>query len=663
MKNSMKTSILNHKTIAIILSAFMIAGCFTLAIAPDLPADHGMNTSAYVPAYHSATVNRARVASGIPAPLSGGQPLMGVDLGNISIGDYSYVGVYDPSNTLVYIADGMYHSVSVLNSSTDKTVKAINVVGNAPEGITYYQSGNQIYTANAEWNDLSVIDGNSSDMTSLLDHTPTFYSPFAVAYSTSSNLLYVCNGYGNNISVVQPITGYLNQWLPVHGFDTSLKAVEPIIYDPATQYILVVNGTNLTAIQGTTIMKSFGIGGSPGGIAIDPVDHLIFVSVGSLNEIQVYSEYYPFKSLGAISTAKDPAGLAFAPTNDKLYILYGNSPEGNVSVANVSNYTVFDTFQTHSSSTVSALYDPSNGNVYIFSDQTTNATVIATDLHTITYTETGLPLGSNWSVTFDGVTHSSVTNSITFSATNGIYESSYGNVTDYRGPSSGYVTVNDSTTSFSVNYVPVTYDVSFTESGLPSGTLWYVNLSGGISGNSIQRTAFFDLQNSSYAYSVSTADKRYQSHGGSLNVSGNTEYVFISFSPVTYDVTFTESGLAAGASWFVTVGGVTQFSSSGTMTFLLVNGTYAYTVPSLTGYNSSVTGGVIIVNGPGTSQSLTFSPQKSTGSTGAGNSTRSQQGFLASLNWGDILIGLAADGALVSIVFLALRKRGSKGGT
>lgn len=54
----------------------------------------------------------------------------------------------------------------------------------------------------------------------------------------------------------------------------------------------------------------------------------------------------------------------------------------------------------------------------------------------VSFTQTGLPKGTNWSVTFDGATSSSTTSSIMFSESGGTHSYSIGSVPGYRADSS-----------------------------------------------------------------------------------------------------------------------------------------------------------------------------------------------------------------------------------
>ena len=77
--------------------------------------------------------------------------------------------------------------------------------------------------------------------------------------------------------------------------------------------------------------------------------------------------------------------------------------------------------------------------------------------------------------------------------------------------------------------------------------------------------------------------------------------------PQYYNVTFTETGLPSGTSWSVTLNGQTESSTTSTIVFTgLSNGTYSYTVSSVSGYTLSPSSGSINIHGSNTSKSITF---------------------------------------------------------
>ena len=150
-----------------------------------------------------------------------------------------------------------------------------------------------------------------------------------------------------------------------------------------------------------------------------------------------------------------------------------------------------------------------------------------------------------------------------------------------------------------------TYQVTFTEAGLPAGTSWYVNLSNGIDSGAITGASYsFLLANGTYSYSI----------GSVSGYTASPASGSITFTPVKvaskYTVTFTEAGLPAGTSWYVNLSnGIDSGAINGTSyTFLLANGTYTYTVGLVSAYQASPNNGTIIVAGASQNVSITFAP-------------------------------------------------------
>lgn len=123
----------------------------------------------------------------------------------------------------------------------------------------------------------------------------------------------------------------------------------------------------------------------------------------------------------------------------------------------------------------------------------------------LTFSETGLPAGTSWSVALNGILWSSVTPWINFTLANGTY--TY-RVTPVAGlvvsPSSGAVTLSGAPTTVTVKFAtPVAgpWTVTFVEVGLPAGTAWTVTL-GGTPITSQLQVITFQEGNGSYPYTV-----------------------------------------------------------------------------------------------------------------------------------------------------------------
>lgn len=75
--------------------------------------------------------------------------------------------------------------------------------------------------------------------------------------------------------------------------------------------------------------------------------------------------------------------------------------------------------------------------------------------------------------------------------------------------------------------------------------------------------------------------------------------------PPTYAVFFNETGLVGSGVWTVTLGGNTQSSSYSSIQFNLANGTYSWTTAAA-GYAADPQAGLLLVQGPGASQDISF---------------------------------------------------------
>ena len=143
------------------------------------------------------------------------------------------------------------------------------------------------------------------------------------------------------------------------------------------------------------------------------------------------------------------------------------------------------------------------------------------------------------------------------------------------------------------SFTSTSYDVKFTETGLPSGTSWSVTLNGATQ-SSTSSTITFTEPNGKYDYTATEAGSA--STSGSFLINGSKLTVTVAF----YKATFKEKGLLSGTIWTVTVNGTPRTSKASatvsTIVFYLAKGTYSYTV-NATGYTAKPSMGAVPVNG------------------------------------------------------------------
>ncbi|MGD0718982.1 MAG: hypothetical protein ABSA15_05355, partial [Thermoplasmata archaeon] len=222
--------------------------------------------------------------------------------------------------------------------------------------------------------------------------------------------------------------------------------------------------------------------------------------------------------------------------------------------------------------------------------------------YAVTFAETGLPLSSSWGVTINGSLYSATTpSSVSTTLPNGTYTYAITGFAGFHQTTLSYhgtVTVAGSAvTEPTLVFTPFHWVLTFTESGLPSGTLWYLNVSGQTSTSSTTTTNVIGLANGTYAYTLASSDKRYATNpvSGGFTVAGAPVGLSARYALYTYTVTFNETGLPAGTNWAVTFNGVPSSSTATSILFTSIpNGTYSFTA-SASGYTATPASGSLSI--------------------------------------------------------------------
>ncbi len=255
---------------------------------------------------------------------------------------------------------------------------------------------------------------------------------------------------------------------------------------------------------------------------------------------------------------------------------------------------------TYSLGSADTSYSAPGGSFTVNGGPVSQSVTFSRVLYKVSFSETGLPPATVWFVNLtNGQSFSSGTSSITFSEPNGTYPYSVATVNKEYSAPGGSFTVAGGPASRSVTFSTVNFPVTYTESGLPVGTLWTVVLNNGQAFSSTSTTLAFSEPNGSYVYRVSTANTAYHPSpsSGTLTVAGAPISISVTFTLVTFSVTFTESGLPNGHNWSVTIGTSTVGSVTSTIVFAEPNGTYPYQIGPLSGWRANSYSGTAIVNG------------------------------------------------------------------
>jgi len=471
--------------------------------------------------------------------------------------------------------------------------------------------------------------------------------------------------------------------------DGSQGGVSTVYAEPSWQQASSDANSVITGASATTGVSS---GRGTPDVAADGANMEIWISYSGstgYQELWGTSIASPLTA-GLFATMDYAVGHKLGFANPLIYQLAQAEYNGSYSssrpfyfVSNGSNAL----FSGHNGYSLAVGWGSINANNFV-NDITSSSPAPTT--YPVTFTESGLPSGTSWSVTFNGQTSSSTSTTVSFSAVDGTYSYTIGAVSGYTSsPSSGSVTVNGASAGVSVTFTAsstppptqtaATYSiVNATSSNINLYTLpeaekftvsntvtvnnvvLYLGGSGTVSfsiGTSFQGTQVLGATNvvvgsttgwysttfanvtlsagtdyflnvnlvsgstqwgytSSTSTSVDTGALQDYWYSGSTLTHDNSYpdiysvgFVPVSSSPAptTYPVTFTESGLPSGTSWSVTFNGQTSSSTSTTVSFSAVDGTYSYTIGAVSGYTSSPSSGSVTVNGASAGVNIAFS--------------------------------------------------------
>jgi hypothetical protein len=213
-----------------------------------------------------------------------------------------------------------------------------------------------------------------------------------------------------------------------------------------------------------------------------------------------------------------------------------------------------------------------------------------------------------WSISVDGVTKQSTSETLVFNLTNGTF-------VYVVGPASGNtpvagistVTIVGAPLRAQVNFVTTTssHSVQFAETGLATGTEWGITINQ-TSLSAVGNSLAFNLSNGAYPYSVTKIAGYTVSATGTATVSGGPLQVMVTYTPVVYAISFTEGGLPLDAAWNLSLNDVAHPSSSASIVLSLTNGTYRYTVPAADSKLPPAPNATLVVEGAAISIGIPF---------------------------------------------------------
>ena len=468
----------------------------------------------------------------------------------ITVGQFPQDAAYDPVDHAIFVSNYASDNVSVIADQQNRASRSIPL-GVQPYGLSENPQTGMIFASETDANAIAEINRSTSQVVTnfSMGWDPIGAQPYGLTYVPRLGDLFVTHygvlTSGNFLLEVNGTTGKINSTIPVG------LGPRSVAYDSANGLLYVANAgsNNLTVINPVTqtTVRSISTSFGPSSIAVDNVTDLVYITNWNSNETTVIDGGSNTFHAG-IPVGGTPSGVAIDPDNGLVYVT--NSGSNNVSVINGTTDSVVGSISVGSSPEGIAV-DGLNGYLYVANSGSNNISVIDPLSGQVVST---IPAGVNPSqVAVD--------------------------------PASGSVYVTN-TLSGTITILhplpPPRFLVTFQESGLPASLPWTVSLAGSAQSSNSSKVSF-QMPNGTYRYSVPTVLGYAGSPAaGAVTVRGHPATVNVSFSAVTYSLTFLESGLPSGIPWSVTLNGVLQQSFSATVLFQEPRGNYSYSITAST---------------------------------------------------------------------------------
>lgn len=325
---------------------------------------------------------------------------------------------------------------------------------------------------------------------------------------TSQNALGANRGYfiGSSESAVNPNAALATTCGPDTG-SAYLPMVSLITNSNGMAY---ANFSSLYYNDTGGVISPFNI---PGHASILPFDEFQINIIGDGAPVIAY--------LTPISNATHVYDITFNETGLISGESWTATVNGTPTTSGVSSFAIGVTNGTYSYSLSNPVSHTSNYSIVV---NGSNVYAVPVTFYNATFGESGLISGDVWMIESNGYTMSSNLSTIAISSLNGTYNYTEGNAVS---------NMSTSITVHGANYVASTvtfYNVTFSETGLKSGTSWNVTLNG-YNQSSTSSTNTFSMLNDTYHYTVGnvTDYKITKNASGSGTVNGKG---------VTVDVTF-----------------------------------------------------------------------------------------------------------------------------
>jgi YVTN family beta-propeller protein len=387
-----------------------------------------------------------------------------------------------------------------------------------------------------------------------------------LGFDPENGIVYACDSFPGKLVLYEGASDTILRSITVGSLPSSMT------YDPANGEVYVTNwgSNNVTVIDAASsrTVGSVAVGSQPDGITFDSANGFLYVANNASDSVTVI-DGRSNTVLTSVSVGCNPGAVVYDSFNGNVYV--ANTCSNNLTAISGATNTVVGAVPVGSYPDAIA-YDDANNRVYVANDGSSNVTVLATipppTKYAVTFTQSGLPLGSNWSVDLNSTHLSSVGPSIVFSEPNGTYSYSVPPVGFFAAVfDTGQIRVNASSVNLSVRFA-YTALLRFEVDGLPAGENWSVEVANATVGVSIHDyetgpgVGFQLFANVTYAYSVALPENY-----SSWDVTGN---VTLPHAGTVIDVSIERGSAGVGLPWWTQAGIVATIAAVAVVAAIVV---------------------------------------------------------------------------------------------
>ncbi|MCI4345977.1 MAG: YncE family protein [Thermoplasmata archaeon] len=445
-------------------------------------------------------------------------------------------GLTSAANGNLYAVDYAGNDTYVINQATNH-VTHIGAAGYLPKASAFDPATGELYviTTNFGSDTVTVLTATGAPVTNLT----TASDPVGITFDAANGDFYVSSAFGS-VTVIDGATNTVGPVITIKANDI----LGPLLYDPHSLEVYATDdsGSNVSVINGTTIVKSIPVGTTPSGLAFDSANDTVFVANYGSSNMSVISDRT--NSVVASLSAYFARFLAYDSGTNAIYMT--SDENGQVTAFDASTYaSLGPSLNVQGSIRSEGLaYDPANGAIYISNVFDSSISILSTAAtYPVTFVASGLTPGTLWTVTLNGSLNSSHGTDIGFVEPSGSYVFSVGTVTGFTANvTGGPVVVSGAPRTVDIGFTAVgtsTYSVSFLEIGLTQGTPWTVTLVSTPGSSSTNTIVFSGVRNGSYSYTVGVV-----AGFGSSPSSGS---VLVAGAPRLLDINFTTSATSLAA--------------------------------------------------------------------------------------------------------------------